>query len=138
MRKEYAELKQDAIDRAKSQGHELSTWDEGGKISFGTKWIDYGSAKCVYCNQKVIVDTPRQAISLPENQCLSIGRTVNPEGLAATTWEYCRECSKKINPRNTKEVLSGIHGKCRHDKYHGTVALDIHDNQLTLWVHKFA
>lgn len=105
-------------------------------------WTDYSTygrpkeksyGRCVYCNAEITVDSYKKEFtgSALTQECLSIGRTLDPEGLAVTTWSFCRICDKKLNLKNHNEVLKGFHTRCQN-RYDGTIILDMHDGMIQL------
>lgn len=112
-------------------------------------WSDYGSygrpkesslGTCRYCTAIILVkefsrDEKISGSALTQI-CLSVGRTVDPDGLAVTTHSICKDCGKKINPKNKNEVVKGFHTRCQN-KYDGTLVLDIHDGQVHVWMQPF-
>jgi hypothetical protein len=111
--------------------HSFQWKDSGGSFYGGREKLSTG--KCLYCTSTIYIDiyAKEQITSYNLTPCLSIGRSVDPEGLAVTTWSFCRKCDKKINPNNKNEVLKGFHSKCQND-YQGTIILDMHDNLIQL------
>lgn len=128
--KSLSELKEEAESLCPT--HHFPVWE-----SYGTygRPKDNAHAKCIYCNAEVYVKefSKEEKItgSALTQECLSAGRTTDPEGLSVTTWSFCRKCDKKLNPKNHNEVLKGFHTRCQN-RYDGTIVLDIHDGMIQL------
>ena len=123
-----SELEERAENLAPSHSFTWETWGTYGRPK------DHATGTCKYCKYQLsvkIYDQQQITGDALENECFSVNRTVDPEGLAVTTWAYCRKCDKKIAPKNKNEVLKGFHARCQND-YQGTIILDIHSGMIQL------
>jgi hypothetical protein len=131
--KTLPQKKNEAEQETKKLGHTFATWED--RNSSYRREKDSSHAHCLYCSAEIWVHSH----SIPEGmsgsaltqECLSVGRTVDPEGLAVTTWDFCRKCDKKLNLKNKNEVLKGFHTRCQN-RYDGTIILDMHNGLIQL------